>query len=247
MPPHIYLSPHLDDAIYSCGGLIARQIAAGEPVSVVTVCAGDPPEGALTAFAQELHARWGTGGAAAMARRRLEDLAACSLLDALPVHFGVPDAVYRKDETGRPLYPDETAIFDELHGAEAELVEQVAEAIDGVCGPDAQLYVPLSLGGHVDHRLTRQAAERLYRRLRYFPDFPYAARGGQPPEGLPVPDGVARIVALAEDELEQWSAAAAAYETQLSTFWSSPEALEQELLDYHAQAGGLRLVTGEPV
>ena len=45
---HVYLSPHFDDAALSLGGTLARQVAAGERVLVVTVCSA-PPSGPLTA------------------------------------------------------------------------------------------------------------------------------------------------------------------------------------------------------
>ena len=77
----IYLSPHLDDAAFSCGGLIWEQVKAGETVEVWTICAGEPPEGELPPFARSLHDRWGTGGQT-VARRRAEDQAACEVLGA---------------------------------------------------------------------------------------------------------------------------------------------------------------------
>src|SRR4030042_1739567 len=72
MASHVYLAPHLDDAVFSCGGLIARQTANDEAVTVVTVCAGDTPVGELTPFAVELHRQWG-GAGSPIAARRAED------------------------------------------------------------------------------------------------------------------------------------------------------------------------------
>ena len=65
----IYLSPHFDDAVLSCGGLIWEQVRRGERVEIWTVCAGAIPPGPLSPFAAELHARWGTGMASVEARR----------------------------------------------------------------------------------------------------------------------------------------------------------------------------------
>ena len=41
MLKHVYLSPHLDDAVLSCGGAIHRAGAAGEAVLVITVFAAE--------------------------------------------------------------------------------------------------------------------------------------------------------------------------------------------------------------
>ena len=65
----IYLSPHLDDAVLSCGGLIWEQVQLGERVEIWTIFAGDPPAEMLTPFAEELHTRWGCGLNAVEIRR----------------------------------------------------------------------------------------------------------------------------------------------------------------------------------
>ena len=91
----VYLSPHLDDAALSCGGLIWEQAQAGAAVSVWTVCAGDPPAGALSAFAEELHERWQTGREAVQLRRD-EDRAACAHMQAAWRHLPIPDGIYRR-------------------------------------------------------------------------------------------------------------------------------------------------------
>jgi len=55
-------------------------------------------------------------------------------------------------------------------------VESLVEVFRGL--PSAgEVLVPLSVGGHVDHRLVRRAAEICFEeRLRYYEDFPYAGR-----------------------------------------------------------------------
>jgi len=55
----VFLSPHLDDAVLSCGGFIFELIQKGERVEICTICAGDPPPGELSPLAEMLHQRWG--------------------------------------------------------------------------------------------------------------------------------------------------------------------------------------------
>ena len=76
--PIIFLSPHLDDAVLSCGGMIYQLAQAGQAVQVITIFAGDPPPGLLSPFAQSLHDRWQAGSVA----RRSEDIEALTLLGA---------------------------------------------------------------------------------------------------------------------------------------------------------------------
>ncbi len=240
MASHVYLAPHLDDAVFSCGGLIARQTANDEGVTVVTVCAGDTPVGELTPFAVELHRRWG-GAGSPIAARRAEDRMACGRLGASAVHLEVPDAVYRW-AAGEPLYPDEGAAFGSLHPADGELVARLAALLEEKCPPQARLYCPSVLGGHVDHRLTRMAAERLGRPLWYYQDMPYAARGGVLPADLALPTGITTTVPLAEEEVQQWIDAIGEYRSQVTTFWPTENALYRELTETLERSGGLRFL-----
>jgi LmbE family N-acetylglucosaminyl deacetylase len=240
MAAHVYLSPHLDDAVFSCGGLIARQSANDETVTVVTVCAGDTPVGELTPLAVDVHRRWG-GAGSPIAARRAEDRMACGRLGASAVHLEVPDAVYRWAE-GEPMYPEESALFGSLHPADVDLVTRLAALLEDKCPAQARLYCPSVLGGHVDHRLTRMAAERLGRPLWYYQDMPYAARGGVLPADLPLPTGITTAVPLAEEEVQQWIDAISEYRSQLSTFWPTESALYRELTETIERAGGIRFL-----
>ena len=95
---HLFLSPHYDDAIYSCGGTIASLTAAGESVTILTICAGAPPSGQLSWFAEQLHERWGLADSQAVQEmieiRRQEDRAALEIVAAEGHYFDVPDCIW---------------------------------------------------------------------------------------------------------------------------------------------------------
>jgi LmbE family N-acetylglucosaminyl deacetylase len=241
MSPHIYLSPHLDDVVLSCGGLIARQTARGEQVTVLTIFAGDPPQGPLSAFAIELHKIWGSLSSPTAARRE-EDRAACAYLKASTLHLDFPDAIYRSEPQGEALYPDEAAIFGVLHPEDENLLDHLTVSLRQGCPEEARVYVPMGRGAHVDHQLTRLTAENLARSLYYYPDLPYAARGAHLPSNLESPSGDEILFSLQDDELEAWFEAAALYRSQISTFWSNLEALRQEFRSHIESKGGLRLL-----
>jgi LmbE family N-acetylglucosaminyl deacetylase len=242
MPPSaIYLSPHLDDVVYSCGGLIARQVGQGASVTVVTVCAGDPPPGLRSPLARELEVRWGSAEQA-VEQRRQEDLEACALLGVAAVHIGLPDAIYRLQEDGHPLYPDENSLFGGLHPVDEPLIELLAGALDEVASDSAQLYAPLGIGGHVDHQLVRRAAEALDRPLWRYHDFPYSARQGQPAAGFGRPGGLASVLPLDEAEQDAWASAIWTYRSQRSTFWQNPAQLQRELEAYLAEHSGVPIL-----
>jgi LmbE family N-acetylglucosaminyl deacetylase len=233
MTSWIFLSPHLDDVVYSCGGLIRDRVDAGDTIAVWTIFAGDPADGPLSEYAESLHARWELGREA-VARRRAEDRQACEIVGAVHLHFSRPDCIYRRDpETGEAHYQSDEAIFGEVAPVEAAWLPQALAREWGVMlPPDARVVCPLGLGGHVDHRIVRRAAEGLGREVWYFADVPYVFEregeiGGLAPEGVeavvfPISDGAFRV----------WMAANAAYASQFSSFWGSGEEMEEAFRRY---------------
>lgn len=234
----IFLSPHLDDAILSCGGLIYELTAAGEEVQVWTVCAGDPPAGPLSPLANTLHNRWQTGPDAPRVRRE-EDRRACEILGVQPVHFDVPECIYRtRPDTGLPLIGSNEELFQPLPESEYPLAARIANLLSGRLDQDARLVSPLAIGGHIDHHLVRRAAESLGRPLSYYGDFPYLADYFKDPSHGIDPAWHAVERPISKKGLAAWQKAAAAYRSQISTFWSSLKAMRAALREYHRQGGG---------
>ncbi len=240
-----YLSPHLDDAVLSCGGVIAGQAETGDRVTILNLCAGDPPDGPLSEFALDLHAQWGLGRDAVVHRRE-EDRLACKIVGADRVFFQVPDCIYRRSpQDGRALYDSEGAIFGYPDPEETPLVRDLARAIAQAVPEGAQLVCPLAIGGHVDHRLTRAAAESLDVPLLYYPDYPYVALharwlSGQPDEAESG-HWTSQLHPVAEDELSRWQRAVAAYRSQVPVFWTDAESMAEAIAVYHQRFAGILL------
>ncbi|MFQ6100050.1 MAG: PIG-L deacetylase family protein [Anaerolineae bacterium] len=219
--PYIYLSPHPDDGVLSCGGRIWQQVQAGERVLVLTVFAGPPPPGApLSPFAQELHARW-EHPADAATRRQEEDRAALALLGADPVHWPYSDCIYRQTASGRFPYASEEALWGEVHPAEEGLAAELAAGLAALpLSRDSVVYTPLGVGHHVDHQIVRCAAEASGHTLVYYEDFPYAGDPHAVQAALGEGQWQMDVVQLSEEALEAKIAAIARYRSQLSTFWA---------------------------
>jgi LmbE family N-acetylglucosaminyl deacetylase len=235
----IYLSPHLDDAVLSCGGLIWLQAQRGQHVEIWTICAGDAPPGPVSALAQELHERWQTPFQG-VARRRAEDARACQRLGATYRHFNLPDCIYRWLSDG-PLIRENWQIFSPINPAENHLIGEISRLIQDNLPHRARLVTPLSVGGHVDHRLVRAATEQLSRRLWYYSDYPYAARNGK--DLTDAASGFERQTSrlIPDAALRAWQDAIADYTTQVSTFWGSREELDADLLKYCREDQGAAL------
>ncbi|MBN4665214.1 PIG-L family deacetylase [Pandoraea nosoerga] len=126
----LVISPHLDDAVFSCG----RLLAASPGSTVVTVFAGvpaddgeAPPWDRAAGFAS---------GRAAMQARHLEDRAALEMLSAQPLWLPFLDRQYCEGNTPQTIVP-----------ALREVIEQY---------PGRRILAPLGLF-HSDHALVYDA------------------------------------------------------------------------------------------
>jgi LmbE family N-acetylglucosaminyl deacetylase len=239
----IYLSPHLDDAALSAGGLIYEQTQAGIPVEIWTFMCGDPHLTEYSPFAQLLHATWGFANAEETIReRRQEDRNAAAIIGAKVQHFDFLDCIYRRGENGDWLYTGE--IFGKLHSEDADLPAQIASTITPRLQPDDVLVCQLSVGSHVDHVLVRQAAELLGRPLIYDIDMPYFLYKSNEFEAKAagMKESTHRIT---ETALERWLDAVVQYKSQLPSLnevVSTPEKARASIRAYWEQWGGIRLL-----
>ncbi len=235
----IYISPHLDDAVLSCGGLIYEQVQSGMPVSLWTICAGEPPPGELSPLAQVCHFQWGTtGGPETVSLRIREDRAAAALLGAQSDYFAIPDCIYRRGPQGDLLYTED--VFGPRHPAEVDLDRQITAALAERLRPDDTLVCPLSIGGHVDHVLVRAAVENLHRPLVYYADIPYLLKQPDAPETAAC-GMTARLYPVGAPGLERWQAGIAAYASQMTVLFETEAGMRAAILAYWESLHGIRL------
>jgi LmbE family N-acetylglucosaminyl deacetylase len=248
---HIYLSPHLDDAVLSCGGTIYAQSRRDERVLVMTVFAGSPPDVNLTPFTRELWERWG-GADDPVAARRAEDRAALEMLGAEVLHLSYLDCVYRQDPaTGEALYPTVEHIFAEVQPAESALADalyrDLHDRLASIPGP--LIYAPLGAGHHVDHQIARRVVIRLRAEgapVMFYEDWPYAGEAEAIARALQG-DGQGwrrRISPLSEEMLAAKGNAVACYASQISTFWPDLGAMRRALRQQAERVGGAELAEG---
>jgi LmbE family N-acetylglucosaminyl deacetylase len=236
----IYLSPHLDDVALSVGGLLWEQSQAGEHVAVWTICAGDPPPGVFSPFAQTLHARWETG-AESMPIRRSEDIESCRLLGVEHLHFNIPDCIYRRSpKSGKHLYDSEESLWISVHPDEEELVHRISADMAEKLPQGARLVCPLTLGNHVDHRLTRMATERLKQPLWFYADYPYVLETINQQN---LTKYQSAHFPISPQALLAWQKAVAAHRSQISTFWTDPDEMRQAIVIYSQSMDGIKLYT----
>jgi len=237
----VYLSPHLDDAILSCGGRIARECAAGERIVVLTLFTADEPATPPSPFAATLARWWSLPPGEVMRARRREDLEACARLGCRPEHAGLVEAPYRLDPAGRPLYASLDALYGTLAEAEEPSVERLAARLAAL---DAhRIVAPLGVGGHVDHRLVRRAAERARPDALFYEEFPYTEwkwRALDRALGRRA-DWRCEAIELTDAELVARREAIECYRSQVPALFRTPARLAKQLRRAVRRAGGERL------
>ena len=237
----IYLSPHFDDAVLSCGGQIFLRTRAAQTVLVVTVMGAPPPAEPASPFARELHAAWDAAGHPAAERRR-EEAAACARLGADHTACDFTDAVYRAAPAERALYPSRASITGPLHPADEALSASLADRFRAL--PPADFVAgPLGAGRHVDHRLVRRAAEEAFGgRLVCYEDFPYAKRW-LAMVGLARPRRRwrAEVVALPPEAIAARCEAIEAYASQRGMLFRDRADIDRRVGAYVRRRGGERL------
>ena len=234
----IYISPHLDDAVLSAGGLIYEQTRAGMEVEIWTFMCGFPPTEELSPFAQALHKQWGISAAAeVITARRAEDVSAAAIVGAKTVHFDFLDCIYRRGKNGDWLYAD---VFVPPHEDEVDLPARIAESISARLSPDDKLVCQLALGSHLDHVTVRRAVELLGLPILYDVDIPYLFNF--PQEFTPKTAGMkGNVQTVSETGLGLWQDAIAAYASQMGMLFESPEAMRAKIHQYWAENKGIHL------
>jgi LmbE family N-acetylglucosaminyl deacetylase len=239
---HIFLSPHFDDAVFSCGGTIHQLVTAGENAHIITVMAGEPLRRDLdTPILRDLHERWDAGQNPVRVRRE-EDNAAVRALGTMVTHLEIPDCVYRTAD-GMALYPTEEALWGYVH-PDDDAVNHLRSLTDMISGKGntyqsgrkTTIYAPLAVGDHVDHLIVRDWAQAVAKsnahiRLRFYTDYPYMRDVKKIDAAL---QGIAQPL-LAEDvtlkaaDVQARIEAMACYESQISTFWQDRAAMASDV------------------
>lgn len=192
MTRRLVVSPHPDDAVWSCGGMFGAWTAGADTLVVVTVFDGGP----------------------AAAVRRLEDTAALAGWPVRPISLGFPEAAHRGNRYPGPLSRRRAV----LHPDDAETVSIVAAELAPRLREADVLLLPLAERTHVDHVIARSAAERAAAGtevdIAYYAEFPYA-----PP--LPgEPDGV-QVTAHRAD-FSSWLSGSLVYQSQVMEMFGGP-------------------------
>ncbi len=158
----VIVSPHLDDAAFSCGGLIVTAKESGSYVSVITVFSASPAK-EPSPFARII-----AGDSLQIARdwmqaRRSEDQKALSVQNAKAIHLPFEDSIFRRDRQDLPYYSSWPQVFGEINEQDEFELSRHRDRIYQEILKERPTHVlfPLGIGNHVDHVLVRRMGENL--------------------------------------------------------------------------------------
>lgn len=231
MPTALFLSPHLDDVAFSCGGLMAQLADAGwRSVMATAFTATVLP---VTGFALACQLDKGLGPEIDyMAARRNEDQTAAAILGVTDLRWlDLPEAPHRGYAAAPELFgairPDDE-IWRPLAAAIAALLDEVQ--------PDLVL-APQGLGNHVDHRqMIRAVLQVAPRHLAFYRDTPYAIRNPDAVLNLEA-SGMHECALEITDGLERKIAASCAYGSQIGFQFGGPASLAAALREFAVREG----------
>jgi LmbE family N-acetylglucosaminyl deacetylase len=228
MPTALFLSPHLDDAVFSCGGLAARLAGEGWHTVLVT---------AFTRSVVTPASPTGKEPAAEideMALRRAEDLVAAECLgfdEAL--WLDLPEAAYRG-------YGSVPALFGAIRPDDpvAEPLAACLVRLNDALAPSLVL-APQGLEAHVDHRQVIAAVLQALpaERVAFYRDTPYAihAPDAQPDPAVPRSASVAVPI---NTTLDRKVLAAQAYASRVGFQCQGSAHIARILRDFAVAEGG---------
>jgi SAM-dependent methyltransferase len=175
-PEHfIFLSPHLDDAVLSCGNLILKLKLLKKKVSIITVFTEASSKTQTPQANRYLHGCKYKNPIKLFSDRRKEDVKANKLLGTPYKHLGFTDAAWRQTG-GRPIYPNGIKQFlGIVSKKDSHLVELIHKKVLKILpqGNTCLILAPLGIGGHVDHLITKKVAEKILLPVIFWEDFPY--------------------------------------------------------------------------
>ncbi|HEY0207319.1 MAG TPA: PIG-L family deacetylase, partial [Acetobacteraceae bacterium] len=218
MPTALFLSPHLDDVAFSCGGLLAQLGDGGWRTIMATAFTRSVPD--PTGFALSCQTDKGLGPEVDyMALRREEDRAAAAILGTEPRWLALPEAPHRGYHSAPALFGpllDGDDIWKLLAALLADLMETLR--------PDL-VVAPQGIGGHVDHRQLITAVLALAHPppLAFYRDAPYAIRN----QGVPSDVRIGTLPSCAAgvaSGLDRRVAASCAYASQIGFQFGNPAA-----------------------
>lgn len=183
----IFVSPHLDDAVFSGGGLLTALQKKNIKTMVVTVFtkAGNKNTQSAKAFLRQCNYKYGVS---LYKERVKEDKAALTGLSEV-IHLDLVEALWRQKKKSLlksigNFIPESTTLYPTYRwhitkgivASNDPLTEILKGKLDRLTSgkKNVLIFAPIGIGNHVDHVVVRKVCEALAVPVVYWADYPYS-------------------------------------------------------------------------
>lgn len=229
MKTALFISPHLDDAVFSCGGTFAKLAAENWRAMLCTIFTKSVPNPKNFALACQLDKNLAPE-IDYMKLRRSEDFRAARILNAAEVlHLNFAEAPHRSYESAPELFAGVKS-GDEIWKAIAEHLDLLNEIHQPTI-----VFAPQGLGRHCDHLQTIAAVRAVFTSAQtiWYRDTPYAIRQPEAVYSAELPAPLIEIGVDINAFLESKIEACACYETQIDFQFGGKTAMRVALDSFH--------------
>lgn len=189
----VFISPHLDDALLSCGGLISF-LKDKTKVVVITVFthAHDSPKNLSTRRFVSLSGY--QNSQSLFSDRRFEDQDILNSLKVECLHLGFTDSLYRlkpklsfwESVLGK-IIPEVLFVYPtyrwhiktgNISSHDNLIIDDIQKKLNEIVFKfdNPTIFSPSAIGGHLDHRIIRNICEKTFPKAIFWSDFPYNFR-----------------------------------------------------------------------
>jgi len=229
----LFVSPHLDDVVFSCGGTLADLADHGVRTCMATVFTASIMPALGFALACQLDKGLGPE-VDYMALRRDEDRDAAAILGVDDLRWlGLLEAPHRG-------YHSAASLFGAIHGDDA-IWRPVAAALADLIAElqPVQIFAPQGLGDHVDHRQVIRAVGSCAGTIpvAWYRDTPYAIRNTAAAAHVDITATTTRPI---RHTLDRKIRAACAYRSQIGFQFGGPPGVAGALTAFAHSEGGER-------
>ena len=191
---HVFVSPHMDDAVLSAGDYILELKRKGQKVFVVTVFTEFGKEPISLRNRKYLYNSGFLNLRRFSNQRKEEDKEAMKKLGVEYFHLGIIDGTFRKREDASLLanalaylgigkkfiYPTRKALFSgKISPLDKPLLQKIYLKLKERTNKSGILYCPLGIGNHADHLIIREVVSCFPNQKYYWLDQPYISWKGR--------------------------------------------------------------------
>lgn len=232
--PCYFISPHLDDAVFSAGTLIST-LSKHTKVYIITLFTESSSLKTLSARAY-LNQCKSNNAFELFKKRREEDIAVVSSLGAESMHLGFVDALWRIKSVSKLrkifsfVFPEFQAVYPthRLHIAKGKvskyddtLCDDIRTALNKIMNAennnDFVVFGPSAIGNHTDHVITRNICEEMFPSLIHWADMPYNLKDNEIKDEKEL--GEKTFMKVSDDKIEMLKG----YKTQFEAMFGKEE------------------------